>query len=125
MTKGALIDALAALLREEHAGCDDNTCIIRDDFMEQYPLLVIDNFCSSGAASRKFQRLTGRLRSKYKSWWKVMRRDAGRLCRNVPHMTCTCNAVIWDLHGDYSETDMAHCSSCAARVAWKPETDKE
>jgi len=121
--KYTLIEELTALLKEEHAGCEDNTCIIRNDFAEQYPIVIFEDFASSGAASKKFSRLFGELRSCYKSWWKLLRRDCGRLCRNVPHQTCSCNAVIWDLYGDYNEGNHVRCASCNKALNWHPETD--
>lgn len=119
----ALIEKLQALLRNEHGGCSDNTCTINEQMMELAPAATAEEFSGSGAASKRFQRLTGELLS-LSGGFKAVQKDAERICADVEHMHHeSCNAVIWDFDGQYSEGDKIHCDSCGESVTWKPESE--
>jgi hypothetical protein len=122
MSKRAqLIEQASELLEREHPGCDDNTCIINEEMCSRYPLNVVEQFASSGAASIKFERIRKELFGRYKKPFEALRREADKLCREVPHMTCVCNAIIWDQSGWYSEGEPVRCASCGTVSNFKSE----
>lgn len=119
-----LTEQLTELLDNEHGGCTNNTCIINQEMMEQFPTHIAEDFCGSGAASRKFQRLTRELLATYEDHHAQILKECNEICSTIAHHQCKhCNAVIWDFDGQYSENDSVHCDSCGNAINWQPEKE--
>lgn len=116
-SKTKLIEkVIEMLLEKEHPECDQNTCLIQREVALEYPIHIISLFEGSGAASNKFSRLASKIVTQKESL-----RDARLICKNIPHMECTCGAVIWDIYGEYLAEEVIGCASCGTCQKWTPE----
>lgn len=117
--KTKLIEKAIELLKDEHPGCDQNTCLIQIDVALQYPVHIIDLFNGSGAASSEFSKLASKIVTR-----KQNLRDAHLICENIPHMECRCGSIIWDIYNDYLAEEVIGCDSCGAHQKWVPEIEQ-
>lgn len=122
--RSELIERACELLEQEHPGCTDNTCMIRPEFVQWWPLHIMNQFVGSGAASPQFERVAAEFRSRFKRPFELESKECRQICRTIAHFECKhCSAVVWDFHGDWSEGDAVGCDSCANDTVWKGQTN--